>query len=203
MSAALTRRTFMASMALSMLAVAGCSSGTASEPEADAQEMAASTPGDRILVACFSATGHTLGVAEKAAAQLGATLFRIRPEEPYTASDLDYTNEGARCMEELDDPDARPVLANDVEDWDAYGTVLLGYPIWWGQAAPILRTFVESRDWTGRTVVPFCTSGASPIGDSAAALEELAGSAEWLEGQRFAAGAPGDEVRAWVGGLAL
>ena len=140
-------------------------------------------------MAYFSATGNTEGVAQQLAGLLSADLYAITPAEPYTEEDLDYTNPNSRSQVEGSDPDARPALAGEALDLSGYDTIFLGYPIWNGQAPKLLSTFLETYDCTGKTIVPFCTSGSSPIGSSAEALQALAPGAHWLAGQRFAADA--------------
>lgn len=161
--------------------------------------------GSGVLVAYFSCTGNTRPIAEAIAEGLGADLFEIVPETAYTESDLDYGDDESRTSIEQNDPDARPAIAAEsaVEDMARYDVVFLGYPIWWGDAPRIISTFLESYDFSGKTIVPFCTSGSSGIGSSATDLEPLTEGAEWLEGRRFAAGTEADEVMAWVGSLGL
>lgn len=154
-------------------------------------------------MAYFSATGNTEGVAQQLAGLLSADLYAIAPAEPYTEEDLDYTNPNSRSQVEGSDPDARPALAGEALDLTGYDTIFLGYPIWNGQAPKLLSTFLETYDCTGKTIVPFCTSGSSPIGSSAEALQALAPGAHWLAGPRFAADASQDTLSAWVEGLPL
>ena len=172
---------------------------TAAQPEKP--EPAEDEP--RVLVACFSATGNTREVARHLEAVLGADLYEILPEDPYTSEDLDYRSDECRANLEQNDPAARPAIRGGVDNMGDYDAVFLGYPIWWGQAPKILHTFLESYDFTGKTIVPFCTSGSSGIGSSAENLRPLAPGADWLEGQRFEAGASREEVAAWVEGLNL
>lgn len=156
-----------------------------------------------VLVAYFSATNTTEAVAEQLAAGLNADLYEIVPEEPYTDADLDYHDDNSRTTIEMNDPEARPEISGSVENMEQYDIVLLGYPIWWGEAPRILSTFMERYDFSGKTIVPFCTSGGSGIGSSAEALEALTPGAQWLSGTRF----NGDESQAaimeWVNGLGL
>ena len=153
--------------------------------------------GGTVLVVCFSATGTTRSVAEKIAALTGADLAEIIPAQPYTAEDLNYNDRTTRATVEQNTPDARPEIANDIS-LDGYTTVYLGYPIWWGQAPRILSTFVESHDLTGITVIPFCTSGSSDIGQSDDTLAGQAGSGNWLQGRRFDAKVSDDALREWI-----
>lgn len=158
---------------------------------------------NRILVAYFSATGSTRGVAEHIADIVGADLFEIVPEKPYTGADLDYRDASSRASREQDDPAARPAIHGEVEDMGQYGVVFLGYPIWHGQAPKIISTFLEGCDLSGKTVIPFCTSGGSGIDGSEGALNALAPQARWRSGERFGAGASREAVKDWVDGLEL
>lgn len=167
-----------------------------SEPETEAE-------GTKVLVAYFSATGTTEGVAEHIANGLGADLYEIVPEEPYTEADLDYRDNSSRSTLEMNDPSSRPAISGSVENMDRYSIVFIGYPIWWGEAPRIVSTFVESYDFSGKTVVPFCTSGGSGVGSSASNLEELTSGATWLEGQRLNGSDSQDTVMEWVDGLGL
>ena len=158
--------------------------------------------GGRTLVAYFSATGTTRPLAEYAAEILDADLYEIIPVEPYTDADLDYYS-GGRADQEQDDPDARPAISGSVVDMEQYDTVLVGYPIWHGQAPRIISTFLESYDFSGKTIVPFCTSHSSGIGSSDDNLHPLAPGANWLEGTRFAGGTTKEEIEMWINGPGL
>lgn len=158
---------------------------------------------NRILVAYFSATGSTRGVAEHIADIVGVDLFEIVPEKPYTGADLDYRDASSRASREQDDPAARPAIHGEVEDMGQYGVVFLGYPIWHGQAPKIISTFLEGCDLSGKTVIPFCTSGGSGIDGSEGALNALAPQARWRNGERFGAGASREAVKDWVDSLEL
>ncbi len=155
------------------------------------------------LVVYFSATGNTEAVAGYIADTLGADTFEITPAEPYTADDLNWNDPESRVVYEYENPDARDVaLVTDTpENWEDYDTVFIGYPIWWGVAAWPMSSFVAANDFTGKTVIPFCTSSSSGLGDSGTLLEELAGTGEWLDGQRFRSSASETEVADWVTGL--
>ena len=165
----------------------------------DAQEGAASASEahSSVLVVYFSATGTTRGVAERIAALTGADLQEILPAQPYTNEDLNYGDSSTRATTEQNDPDARPEIANSIS-LEGYTTLYLGYPIWWGQAPRILSSFVESHDFTGITVIPFCTSGSSDIGGSDDALAAQAGSGTWLQGRRFSGNVSEDALRDWI-----
>ncbi len=157
------------------------------------------------LVVYFSATGNTEAVAGYIADTLGADTFEITAAEPYTADDLNWNDPESRVVYEYENPDARDVaLVTDTpENWEDYDTVFIGYPIWWGVAAWPMSSFVAANDFTGKTVIPFCTSSSSGLGDSGTLLEELAGTGEWLDGQRFRSSASETEVADWVTGLGL
>lgn len=159
-------------------------------------------PGGTVLVAYFSATGNTRRVAQRLAAVTGGDLYEIQPAEPYTEADLDYGNPQSRSSLEMNDPDARPAIGSPLPALQGYTTVYLGYPIWHGQAPRILCTFVENCALEGVTVIPFCTSGGSGIGNSAGLLEELAGGGRWLPGRRFAQDVTDAALLEWVGSLA-
>ncbi len=156
--------------------------------------------GSRVLIAYFSATNTTEGIANHLNAILDAGLYEIVPETPYTPADLNY-NTDCRANDEQNDPSARPAISGGVENMGQYDVIFLGYPIWWGQAPKIISTFLESYDLGGKTIVPFCTSGSSGIGSSATNLHSLASGATWLDGQRFGGGASASDVQAWVNGL--
>lgn len=157
----------------------------------------------KVLVAYFSATNTTEGVAKTIADSLGADLYEITPEQPYTDADLDYHNDKSRSTIEMNDPNARPAISGSVENMDQYDIVFIGYPIWWGEAPRILSTFVESYNFSGKTVVPFCTSGGSGMGTSAKNLEGLTSGATWLFGTRLNSGASHSSVVEWINGLGL
>lgn len=157
----------------------------------------------KILVAYFSATNTTEGVAETIADSLSADLYEITPVDPYTDADLDYHDDKSRSTIEMNDPNARPAISGSVENMDQYDIVFIGYPIWWGEAPRILSTFVESYDFSGKTIVPFCTSGGSGVGSSASNLERLTSGATWLSGTRLNGGASRSSVVEWINGLGL
>jgi len=159
--------------------------------------------GPRVLVAYFSATNTTEGVAQQLAASTSADLYEITPQVPYTTVDLNYNDSSSRANQEMNDPASRPAITGSVEDMEQYDVVFLGYPIWWGQAPRIISTFLENYDFGGKTIVPFCTSGSSPIGSSAANLHGLANSANWLSGQRFSGSTSQSALAQWVNGLGL
>lgn len=157
----------------------------------------------KILVAYFSATGTTKGVAEHIANGLNADIYEIVPEEAYTDADLDYNDNNSRTTIEMNDPDARPAISGSVENMEQYDIIFVGYPIWWGEAPRIVSTFMESYDFSGKTIVPFCTSGGSGIGSSASNLERLTSGATWLDGRRLNGSDFQDTVMEWVNSLDL
>ncbi len=158
---------------------------------------------ENVLVVYFSCTGRTEGVAGTIAEATGGALHEIVPAVPYTEADLDYTVSDCRANEEQRTPSARPEIANSVENMADYDVVFLGYPIWQGRAPKIIYTFLESYDFAGKTLVPFCTSGSTGIAGSEADLHALAESAAWKEGRRFSAGATAQTVREWLEELQL
>lgn len=161
--------------------------------------------GNRVLVAYFSATGNTERVANLIAEATGGDLFEITPADPYTSDDLNWTNEGSRVVYEYENPDARDteLVTYTPENWDEYDVIFLGYPIWWYDAAWPVEGFVTENDFTGKTVIPFCTSSSSGIGESGTRLASLAGTGTWLAGERFRGGASQADVSAWVESLNL
>ena len=171
------------------------------------EEIPAEPPaeGGKTLVVYYSATNNTEAVAGYIADATGADTFELIPTEPYTSADLDWTDRDSRVSREHDDESLRTVeLENAVPDnWGDYDTVFIGYPIWWGEASWVLDGFIAANDFTGKTVIPFCTSSSSGLGESGELLEEAAGTGNWLEGQRFRSSASEDDVKDWVAGLEL
>lgn len=176
------------------------------ETAGETTEDTSASPGDgNTLVVYYSATGNTRNVAETLADITGGDLFEIEPAEPYTDEDLDWTNDDSRVSREHDDESLRDVelVSATVDNWDSYDTVYIGYPIWWGIAAWPVDGFVKANDFTGKTVIPFCTAASSGIGDSGNLLRDLAGTGEWKDGERFRGGASGSDIRSWVDSLGL
>ena len=190
---------------------AASDNSTSSEAAADSSENTVSTEstensqGSKILVVYYSATNNTEAVAGYIAVETGGDLYELVPTEPYSSADLNWTDSNSRVSREHDDTSLRVVeLENAVpENWDQYDTIFIGYPIWWGIAAWPVDGFVTANDFTGKTVIPFCTAASSGIGESGRLLEEAAGTGNWLEGERFRSGASEDTVREWVKGLGL
>lgn len=157
------------------------------------------------MVAYYSAQGHTQAVAEAVADELGADLFVTTPAQPYSDEDLNCNNVSSRVSIEQNDPDGRHVELETItpEGFDGYDTVLIGYPIWWGEAAWVVDDFVSGNSFDGKTVIPFCTSASSPLSQSGSLLADMAGSGEWQEGMRFRSSASDSDVRTWAQGLLL
>ena len=217
---------FAALAVMGMLAGCGSSSDTADTQAATAQQTAAETETEaettaaetseeetseaesaegKTLVVYYSATGNTEEVANYIANATGGELFELEPVEPYTSEDLNWTDENSRVSIEHENPDQRDVelVSTSVDDWDSISTIYIGYPIWWGIAAWPVDTFVEANDFTGKTVIPFCTSSSSELGESGQLLADLAGTGEWLEGMRFRSGVDEEDVTSWVESLGL
>ena len=159
----------------------------------------------KTIVVYFSASGNTKRVAELTASELGADLFEIEPAEPYTAEDLNWMDRNSRVCKEHDDESLQDIelVTAQIPDWDEYDTVIIGYPIWWREAAWPINNFIKSNDFTGKTVVPFCTSTSSGFGDSGKNLEKMAGSGNWPDGQRFSEHESDESVIEWVQSLDL
>lgn len=208
-----TKRTLALTVAaLLALALAGCgasnapttSVGTDATSAAAAQSAGAPTqqPEEhKVLVAYFSATGNTKAVAETLSATLSADLFEIVPQDPYTKADLDWNDKTSRSSQEHEDDSIRPAMETIVSNLEDYDTILLGYPLWWGEAPLIVRTFLESGDFSGKTIIPFCTSSSSGFGDSGAHLQPFAPKAQWQDGMRFASNVSEADVEDWANSL--
>ncbi len=185
------------------------SSGSESDDSAgpvysDSTSSDAEDAGKKVLVAYFSATGTTKALAEYTADAVSGDLYEIVPQEPYTSADLDYGDANSRSSKEMDDPSCRPAINGSVSDMSQYDIVFIGYPIWWGEAPRIICTFVESYDFSEKTIVPFCTSGSSGIGSSARDLHSLtSSSATWLDGARLSGSSSRDDMVSWINGLGL
>ena len=157
------------------------------------------------LIVYYSATGSTKAVAETIAESTGGDLFELEPVNPYTDDDLNWTNNNSRVTREHENEDERNVelVTTSVDNWDSYDTIFIGYPIWWGIAAWPVDSFVENNDFTGKTVIPFCTSTSSGIGDSGKLLAEMAGTGDWKDGERFRSGVSESKVQDWIEELGL
>jgi len=158
----------------------------------------------RILVAVFSATDNTRSVAMHIVDALNADLFQIQPQVLYSSADLNWRDPSSRASRENNNPSSRPVISGVVKDMGKYDIVFLGYPIWWREAPRIISTFLESYDFSGKTIVPFCTSGSSGIGSSATNLHiQTSASTTWLSGLRFAGNVSRSAIVTWINGLGL
>lgn len=179
------------------------SSAESIDTEAESSDLSAEEPESterKTLVVYYSATGSTENVAGYIADAVGADLFALEPVNPYTSEDLDWTNNDSRVSVEHENESERVVelVSAAVDNWNEYDTVFVGYPIWWGIAAWPVNEFIETNDFTGKTVISFCTSASSDLGESGELLAEMAGTGDWQTGQRFRASASEDEVRAWI-----
>lgn len=154
-----------------------------------------------ILVAYFSASGVTAKLAANLAKAVGADLFEIKPEVPYTKADLNWMDKNSRSSVEMNDRSSRPAIAAAVDNMDQYDTVFVGFPIWWYREPSIIDTFVESYDFTGKKLIPFATSGGSGLGETSANLKELAPGAIVEEGKKFPAHASEASLKEWAEGL--
>ena len=189
------------SVSSSSVASSAASIGAASS---EAVSSTVTTTG-KTLVVYFSATGTTEGVAQTIADTVGADLIEVVPSDPYTSDDLTWTNNDSRVSREHNDEGLRAVAleSTDVDGWDDYDTVFIGYPIWWGIAAWPMSSFVAVNDFTGKNVVPFCTSLSSGIGQSGKLLAELAGTGSWLDGYRFSSSTTANDIAALAESLSL
>ena len=180
-------------------------SDSQAENEDNAGDTDAESTSGKTLIAYYSASGNTEEVANYIASATGGDLFEIVPTEIYTDADLDWTDDDSRVSREHDNEEERnvPLVSDTVDNWNEYDTVFIGYPIWWGIAAWPVDGFVKANDFTGKTVIPFCTSSSSGLGESGELLKEMAGTGEWLEGERFRSGASEETVQSWVEGLGL
>ena len=167
------------------------------ETEADDPEQAHS----KVLVAVFSATGTTKGVAEKIAAIESADLYEIKAAQEYTSDDLNWHDSSSRSTKEQNDKTVRPEIGSESISLEGYEKIYIGFPIWWGEEPRILDTFVESYSFDGITMIPFCTSSSSGIGRSGQNLAEYAGSGSWLEGKRFSGSVSEADLQTWIDSL--
>ena len=174
---------------------------TSENAEASEDAAPASEKHSDVLIAYFSATGTTKGVAERIASVTGGDLYEILAAEPYSEDDLNYNDSNSRSTKEQNDKNVRPEIGSEDISLEGYTTIYLGFPIWWGEEPRILDTFVEKYSFDGITVIPFCTSGGSGIGRSGPNMEALAGSGTWLEGERFSGSVSEEDLRSWIEGL--
>ncbi|WP_031551462.1 flavodoxin [Oribacterium sp. FC2011] len=150
------------------------------------------------LVAFFSASGVTKQVAVRLASSIGAELFEIEPEEKYTSADLNWQDKSSRSSIEMNDKNSRPEIASRIADISEYSNVFVGFPVWWYREPSIIDTFMESYNFSGKTVIPFCTSGGSGIGNSGENMKALAKEANVVSGRRFTRNVSEEELKKWV-----
>jgi flavodoxin len=193
---------------MSVLVLTGCGGNNDSSEKVDAsedvqteQDAASGAGSGDTLVVYFSATGNTKAVAEKIASITGADTYEIKAAQEYTDADLDWNDSDSRTTHEQNDASVRPEIGSDPVSLEGYKTIYIGYPIWWGEEPRIMDTFVESYDFDGITMIPFCTSSSSGIGRSGKNLADNAGSGKWLDGERFGGGASEEELKSWIEGL--
>ena len=169
------------------------------------QKTETSNQSGKTLVVYYSATGNTKAVAEMIAEETNGDLFEIEPKDSYSEDDLDWTDSNSRVAREYENEDERHVelVSSTVDNWEDYDTVFLGYPIWWGIAAWPVNTFIENNDFTDKTVVPFCTSASSGLGQSGELLAQEAGDGDRQEGQRFSSSTSNSEVQEWLNELGI
>ena len=165
---------------------------TTNKPEA--------TSNKKILVVYYSATGSTARVAKEISSNLNADLFEIIPEEEYTSADLNYTDENSRVVKEHNNESLRDIKLKNItpDKWNEYDTILIGYPIWWGVAAWPVNNFIKSNDFTNKTVIPFCTSASSSLGNSDKLLHEMTNTGSWLDGHRFSSSASSSDIKTFT-----
>lgn len=191
-------------LALSLAACGSQQSGTSVSTVAPERtsvgETEAEATGGKTLVVYYSATGNTEETANIIAQATNGDTFELEPAEAYSSADLNWRDDNSRVVYEHDNPEARKValVADTVPDWETYDTVFIGYPIWWGIAAWPVDGFIEANDFTGKTVIPFCTSSSSGLGESGELLAELAGTGNWQEGIRFRSGASEESIQEWL-----
>ncbi len=191
-------------LAASLFSAGSCSPADDSGKTEEPVPAPTPQPADgRALVVYFSCTNTTKGIADRIAETTGAATWRIVPSEAYTSEDLNYNDPSSRANREQNDPSARPVISGKLENLSGYDVVFLGYPIWWGKAPKILFSFLESYDFSGKALVPFCTSGSSGIGSSDTDLHASAPNAGWKQGRRFGGNESEAAIREWIEGLDL
>ncbi len=191
------KRFMFLSMTLMLTLFAAACSGT------NESVLTEQSTGKKVLVVYYSATGSTERVAGFIASETKGDLFEIEPVEEYTSADLNWNNSTSRVVREHEDESLRNVelVKTTPENWDEYDTIFIGYPIWWGIAAWPVNNFIKNNDFTGKTVIAFCTSASSGLGSSIKLLEEAAGSGRWLTGERFRSSVSESDVKKWVDGL--
>ena len=200
--------TFVLTAVFAFSLLTGCQSNnetTQTNEQPQNTETETSNQSGKTLVVYYSATGNTKAVAEMIAEETNGDLFEIQPQDPYSDEDLNWTDENSRVTREYENEDERNVelVSTTVDNWEDYDTVFVGYPIWWGIAAWPVNTFVENNDFDSKTVIPFCTSSSSGLGQSGELLAQAAGSGDWQEGQRFQSRTSASEVQEWLNELRI
>lgn len=200
--------TFVLTAVFALSLLTGCQSNnetTQTNEQPQNTETETSNQSRKTLIVYYSATGNTKAVAEMIAEETNGDLFEIQPQDPYSDEDLNWTDENSRVTREYENEDERNVelVSTTVDNWEDYDTVFVGYPIWWGIAAWPVNTFVENNDFDSKTVVPFCTSSSSGLGQSGELLAQAAGSGDWQEGQRFQSRTSASEVQEWLNELGI
>ncbi len=189
-------------MTLSLLV--GCQPKNEDTPkESQPQSTKTSNTLGKVLIVYYSATGSTENVANAIAKKTNGQLFKIEPKQPYTDEDLDWTNENSRVTKEHENENERNVelISTTVDNWNTYDTIFIGYPIWWGIAAWPINNFVKNNDFTGKKVIPFCTSASSNLGESGKLLSQMTNNGDWQEGKRFSSGDESSEIEEWINQL--
>lgn len=192
-----------------VLGLSGCSnnsqdeSSNSSTNENKTENTNTTTTDSKTLVVYYSATGNTEEAANLIVQETNGDIFELEPVEPYSDDDLNWSDENSRVVYEHDHEDARNVelVSTTVENWDEYDRVFIGYPLWWQIAAWPVNSFVENNDFTGKTVIPFCTSSSDGIGESGQLLADMAGTGNWLEGRRFSSSVSQDDIQEWIASL--
>ena len=173
----------------------------------DTTDQNAETEGNtpKALVVYFSGSGNTRRAAEFVADEIGADTFELVPVKPYTEDDLDWTEPDSRVNKEHDDATLQDIelASTEIPGWNDYQVVFVGYPIWWQEAAWPINNFIKNNDFSGKKIIPFCTSTSSGLGESGNNLAKMAGSGDWLDGERFSEQADEGEIRDWIRGLVL
>lgn len=153
---------------------------------------------NKVLVTYFSASGETKKVAEMLANTINADIFEIKPKIPYTTEDLDWQNSQSRSSIEMENKSSRPEILEKLENMNQYNVVFVGFPIWWYREPSIIDTFIEQYDFTGKTIIPFATSGSSPIGNSGQNIQVLAPGVKVNTGKRFPTNLSSSELKSWA-----
>ncbi len=176
------------------------SNDNSSNPVNNNTEKTEETSDKKVAVVYFSATGNTKKIAELIKDDANADIFEIIPKQKYTSEDLNYGDSNTRATKEQNDDNARPEIANNIDVSD-YDVIFLGYPIWWGNVPKIILSFIDNTNLSGKTVIPFCTSGSSGISTSESSLKSYDSNINWISGNRFSGSASENEVSNWVNGL--